>query len=263
MDYSPTRKLNRGWLAIGVTALAIAGLFSLVLVVARTPAISELPGFKSLFHQALVVHVDLSVLLWFLSAACLLWSLGVSHTRPPIPGLEEAAQISFGLGMAAIALSPLDTAAEPLMSNYIPVLMTPLFFLGLGLVLAGVVLMLARLFCGGVLSSEWPIEIRYGLFAGGIIAVMAIASFVWSFMQMPQNVSGGLSPHEYFEIGFWGGGHVLQFLHTEMLLVCWLMVSGLMVPGIRWGRWLMKAILSVGLAAALLSPLAYWLYTVE
>ncbi|MFN7452136.1 MAG: hypothetical protein ACK5R5_04440, partial [Alphaproteobacteria bacterium] len=54
----------RRWLMLGVAALAIAGLFSLILVIARTP---QLAGLKELFSVALVVHVDLSVLVWFLA----------------------------------------------------------------------------------------------------------------------------------------------------------------------------------------------------
>ncbi len=251
--------LSRFWLMIGVAALAIAGLFSLVLVVARTPSLSDLPLFSALFHQALVVHVDLSVLLWFLSIACLMWSLGVAHTKQPIPYLEEGALVSFALGMVAIALSPLDNKAEALMSNYIPVLMTPLFFIGLGLVFAGVLLMLVRFFAGAVWLSEFSLPVRYALFASGFIAWVALAAFVWSFMQMPR----GLAPQEYFEMLFWGGGHVLQFLHTQMVLVCWLLLIGALLPRARFNKWLLKGVCSVGLAVALLTPVAYVLWKVD
>ena len=170
------KTLSRYWLMIGVMALAIAGLFSLVLVVARTPSLSELPLFAALFHQALVVHVDLSVLLWFLSIACLLWSLSISKQKQPIPYLEEAALISFALGMLGIAVSPLDQSAEPLMSNYIPVLMTPMFFIGIGLVLAGVLLMLVRFLAGNVWQSEFSLPVNYTLFGAGCIWMVVSAN---------------------------------------------------------------------------------------
>jgi hypothetical protein len=253
------KPLSRYWLIIGVMALAIAGLFSLVLVIARTPALSELPGFASLFHQALVVHVDLSVLLWFLSIACLLWSMAASPSRRVFPYLEESALMSFAAGMVAIAVSPLDRGAVPLMSNYIPVLVSPVFFLGLGLVLTGVVLMLVRFFAVSAWHRDFDFTLVYSLFAGALIALMACAAFVWSYVQMPS----GRAPQEHFELLFWGGGHVLQFLHVQMLLVCWLMLGRALKPGLRFNRWVLKAITSVGLAVALLTPLTYLLYRVD
>lgn len=250
------KPLSRYWLWIGVAALAVAGLFSLVLVVARTPGISELPLFKALFHQALVVHVDLSVLLWFLSVAGLLWSLGVAGARQAFPWLEEAALGSFAAGMLAMAASPLDRGAEPLMSNYIPVLMSPLFFLGLGLVLAGVLLMLARLFTSAMTDIRLDAPLRYALLSGGMIALMSLAAFGWSYMRMPAVTAG----EEYYELLFWGGGHTLQFLHTQMLLVCWVLLARALAPDARLPARVLLALFSAGPAAALLTPLAYWLY---
>jgi len=253
------KPLSRYWLIIGVVSLAIAGLFSLVLVIARTPSLNKLPLFAALFHQALVVHVDLSVLLWFLSIACLLWSRGVAHAKPPIPYLEESALVSFALGMVAIAVSPLHHDALPLMSNYIPVLMSPVFFTGLGLVFAGVLLMLVRFFAGVVWVSDLPLAEKYGVFAGAFIAWIALAAFVWSFMKMP----AGLEPREYFELVFWGGGHVLQFLHTQMLMVCWLMLVAALWPKVLFNRWLLKVVFSVGLAVSFLTPFAFVLYDID
>ena len=65
------------WLKLGVVSLLLAGLFSMLLVLSRTPAIQEMVPFVDLFHVALVVHVDLSVLIWFISFAGVLWSLGL------------------------------------------------------------------------------------------------------------------------------------------------------------------------------------------
>jgi len=63
------------WLKLGVASLLLAGFFSILLVFSRTPAIQEIIPFVDFFHVALVVHVDLSVLIWFVSFAGVLWSL--------------------------------------------------------------------------------------------------------------------------------------------------------------------------------------------
>lgn len=241
--------LSRWWLLLGCTAVAIAGLFSLVLFIARTPGLSALPFFVNLFHASIVVHVDLSVLVWFLCIACLMWSLLVADKPQPMPWLEESALVSMAGGMLFITLSPL-TGAAPLMSNYIPVIMSPVFFLGLSLVLCGTLLMLLRLFLSRPLIDN---VVRFGIYAGGWIALIAIAAFVWSFRSMPPVIDG----QQYYELLFWGGGHVLQYLHTQMLLVVWLVLIAALKPEFSISnRWLWILFLVTPLAA-LLTPLGY------
>src|SRR4051812_34649024 len=140
------KSLSRWWLIIGVASLAVSGLLALVLVGGRSPLFAS-PFFNTLFYKALVVHVDLSVLVWFLSIACLLWSLMVENTKFGLP-LESGALISFGLGTLSLTFSAFDGDAVALMSNYIPVVTSPLFFLGLGLIFCGVLLMLVAVFSG-------------------------------------------------------------------------------------------------------------------
>jgi len=253
-----TSTLSRRWLLIGVWALAIAGLFSLVLVVARTPSLAQLPLFLSLFHQALVVHVDLSVLVWFLSIACLMWSLLASASRSLIPYLEQAAQYCFMGGMACIALSPLDSKAEAMMSNYIPVIHGPLFFLGLALLLCGVGLMLLRVFTAPQWSNVFSKPVQFGVFSSAIIALISLAAFFWSYRLLPPVISG----QQYYEMLFWGGGHVLQFTHTQILLVCWLWLASALRPDFSPGRHWLYVLFSIGLLAALATPFAYFSFDI-
>ncbi len=263
------KPLSRWWLLIGTAALAIAGLFSLVLVVARAPVFKAM-GLDHLFHEALVVHVDLSVLVWFLAIACLLWSVMTAGTKQLFPYLEEAALICFALGTLGITLSPLDPHAVALMSNYIPVITSPVFFLGLSLLFIGVALMLVKLFSSPAQGSMFNGAQRFGLFTAGLIALMSAMAFIWSHQQMPPVIDG----QQYYEMAFWGGGHVLQFLHTQLLLVVWLvLMRTLSSPSPLVGEGGMEGnspqpqaflyfLFSIGLIAVLLTPLAYLLYDV-
>ena len=90
--------LARGWLHLGLAALIGSGLFSILLVVSRTPGLNRLLPVADFFHVALVVHVDLSVLVWFVALAGMLWSLNASprHLR---------------WGQAALALAALGAVA--------------------------------------------------------------------------------------------------------------------------------------------------------
>ena len=73
------RVLAHAWLALATVALIGSGLFALLLVGARTPGLNALLPGVDFFHVALVVHVDLSVLVWFLAMAGLLWTLAGSE----------------------------------------------------------------------------------------------------------------------------------------------------------------------------------------
>jgi len=61
------RRTTAAWLLLGLAALVTAGVYSILLVLARTPMVQELTPFIDFFHIALVVHVNLSVLIWLLS----------------------------------------------------------------------------------------------------------------------------------------------------------------------------------------------------
>ncbi len=251
------KSISRWWLLLGCWSVAIAGLFSLVLVIARTPQLASMPLFTKLFHEALVVHVDLSVLVWFLAIACMLWSF-VSRSRPIIPGLEGAALISCALGTALITLSPLDPGGEAMMSNYIPVIYSPLFFLGLALLFCGTALMLLHLFSTKQNSNTFEKPLQFGIYGAGIVTLVALFAFFWSYMQMPPEIDGT----QYYELSFWGGGHVLQFTHTQMLIICWWLVMKAISPGFSPDHKLAYSLFIIAPAVALLTPFAYVLHDV-
>jgi hypothetical protein len=232
-DYSlevPTdsrRLLALGWLWLCVLALLVAGVFSLLLVVSRTPYVSEIIPWIGFFHSALVVHVDLSVLVWSLAFGGFLWSL---NQRPGTAILAWAALALAGAGALVITFV---RDAQPLMSNYVPVLQHPLFFSGLFMFALGFSLL--------VLNGA----LRFGLNTASVSAAVAMICFVWSYLQIPDYLMG----RSFFELLFWGGGHVLQFTYTLLMLVCWLWLCRLLI-------------LFVGLACVFVSPLFYLAYPI-
>lgn len=254
-NFSP---VSRRWLIIGVWSLAIAGIFSLVLVISRTPSFCGIEWLTRLFREALVVHVDLSVLVWFLSIACMFWSLLTESSRPLISYLLRAAQICFIAGMIFISLSPLDPKAFGVMSNYIPVIMSPVFFIGLSLLLCGVGLMLFHLFVSNKDNNVFARPIRFAIFSSGVIALFSIAAFIWSFHLLPPEIDG----QQYYEMGFWGGGHVLQFVHTQILMVCWLWLVVTLKPEFFISNKALYSLFGIGFLAALATPLPYLLFDI-
>lgn len=249
------KHISRYWLLLGVFALAIAGLYSLTLVIGRTPGLSDNLEIQRIFKDALVVHVDLSVLVWFLSIACLFWSTLAKNHKHALPLLEEAALICFGLCILFMMASPADPKAVAMMSNYIPTISSPIFMLSLAFLLCGVGFMLVKLFTSKLEGFNAPI--RFGIYSAGIIALISITCFIWSYFLMPRVIEG----EQYFDLLFWGGGHVLQFTHTQIVMVVWLLIAASLrckIPGNN----MLYGLFAIGLLAAFASPIAYLLYDV-
>src|SRR3989337_181972 len=115
MPSDDSRSLASGWLGVGIASLVGAGLFAILLVLSRTPYVQDIFPWVDFFHTALVVHVDLSVLLWFLAFAGVLWSLDSSSRFVWIGWL---ALLLATAGATIIVLSPFVAVGKPLMSNY-------------------------------------------------------------------------------------------------------------------------------------------------
>src|SRR3990172_1630684 len=135
------RRLAAGWLLLGLAALLGSGIFSVLLVLARTPYVQNIFPWVDFFHTALVVHVDLSVLVWFLAFGGALWSL---NSTPRFLGAGRLALLLALLGTLVMATAPFLGAGEALMSNYIPVLQHPMFLAGLLLFAGGTGVLVLR-----------------------------------------------------------------------------------------------------------------------
>ncbi|MCB1707374.1 MAG: cbb3-type cytochrome c oxidase subunit I [Halioglobus sp.] len=250
------RLLALGWLWLCVLALLGAGVFSLLLVASRTPYVSEHIPWIDFFHSALVVHVDLSVLVWSLAFGGILWSL---NQRPGRAWLAWVALAFACVGALVIMVSPFVRDAQPLMSNYVPVLQHPLFFSGLLLFALGFSLLVLNSMFFMAPVGPWMNArgaLRFGLNAAAVSAAVAIICFIWSYLQMPDYLMG----QSFFELLFWGGGHVLQFTYTLLMLVCWLWLSREAGLTLAVTPRVVLVILFVGLACVFVSPLIYLAY---
>ncbi len=219
------RKSATAWLLLGLAALVGAGLFSLMLVLARTPFIQELMPLVDFFRVALVIHVNLSVLIWLLSIAGVFWSLACRNDA------QLWDRFSFwlaALGTAIVSASPFLGATEPLMNNYVPILRHPVFYTGLGMFTAGIVLHLLR--CGLDHNRRQPDDagqlsgadaLRLGIRLSAWITAVAVLAFLASMAGIPSEMEG----EAYFEFLFWGGGHILQFTHTMLMMVAWIVLA--------------------------------------
>lgn len=247
------RKLACAWLAFGIAALAASGVYSVLLVAARTPGLKDLFPVADFFRVALVAHVDLSVLVWFLAFAAMMWNLagGARALAAGWIGLAIAA-----LGASAMVVAPFAQRASPVMANYVPVLDGSVFIGGLVVFALGVGVACARGMAvytpaGGRLTGEGVL--RLGLNASLVSAGMAAFALAASFAQLDR----ALDAKTYYELLFWGAGHVLQFTWTLLMLVAWLWLASATGARVPLTPRITALIFAIALAAVYVTPYIY------
>lgn len=252
------KRLAAAWLMLGLAALIGAGLFSILLVVARTPYVQQWIPVADLFHVSLVVHVDLSVLVWFVALAGVLWTVNGSERWM---GLGWVALLFAAAGTVFMCVAPFVGHSIPIMSNYVPVLDNWVFLYGLLILGTGFALLTVR---GMVATSRIGSDLagagalRFGLNAAAVSGAVAVLALGWLWLGVPDVLSG----KPYYELLFWGPGHVLQFTWTLLMLVSWLWIATL--SGVRLPLTPRIAVMmfAVGLVAVFITPLIYLSWTI-
>ncbi len=260
LEVSPgtPRRIAAEWLLLALGSLVVAGLFTVLIVLSRTPGAQDAIPWVDFFHTALVVHVDLTVLVWFLAFAGVLWNINGTGRCSACGRFALSLSIA---GTLILVASPFTGAGGPFMNNYVPVLRDPVFFAGLGIFGLGVLFLVVH----GLLHSR-PIRVRslgesalrFGLFTALIAALIALLAVAASYTGIPEASSG----EHYYELLFWGGGHTIQFTHTQLMLVAWLWlatISGLRTP---LNPRVVMGLLGLGAAPVLLVPFIYLMYEV-
>ena len=247
------RTLARGWLWLALAALIGSGLFSVLLVLSRTPGLNKLFPVADFFRVALVVHVDLSVLVWFVALAGLIWSL---HGTARRGAWGWAALGLCGAGAALMSLAPFLGSGEPIMANYIPVLDGAPFLAGLVVFGAGATLLVLH----GLLTApkiglafDGAGALHFGLNASVVAGAVALLAFAWSWAVLPASLAG----RAYYEILFWGGGHALQFTWTLLMLVGWLWLAGACGARLPLSPRVALGLFALALVSVFVTPYAY------
>jgi hypothetical protein len=254
----PRRRLAVGWLVLALFSLVASGVFSVLLVLARAPYTKDAFPLVDFFYVALVVHVDLSVLVWFAAFAGVFWSLNST------PRLALAGWLALALataGAAVMSLAPFVGRGAPIMANYVPVLDEPVFLSGLLIFTAGCVLLVVRSMAAVAPVGpriDGPGALRFGLNAAMVSAAVALIAFGWSWLELPRELDG----KAYYELLFWGGGHVLQFTWTLLMFVAWLWLADACGANLPLTPRVAVLLFGIGLVSVFLTPVIYLAYEV-
>lgn len=246
------RWLATAWMMLGTIALALAGIFAILLVIARIPGTEALFPTQDFFRVALIVHVDQSVLIWFLAISGMLWSLA-GHV--PL----QTTRIAFAgaaAGCLLVAAAPFLGVGAPLLNNYVPVLDHPLFLVAIGLFGSGVLVQVALYLVRSMGALKFGDPLRIGALTAAVAALLAGVSLIWTW--------AGLNPvwegKAYYEYLFWGSGHILQFTYTQIMLVAWIWLARATGRPLPLSDSWLSALLVLGVLPLFTVPLIHGLY---
>ena len=211
------------WLGLALGVLTLAGLFSLVVVIGRMPPFDRLVTDPLFFKRGLVVHVNLALVAWFYSFVAALLFFLPGRSAPS--GLARHSVHVSALGIAMMLLAAGMPGSQPVLSNYIPMIDHWLFGVGQIFFAAGVLtsfisrrLLAARTAGGGFF--EIPSAAQMGLRSTAIVLVLAALTFAITSVR----ITPDLPIDVYYELLFWGGGHVLQLCCSIAMISVWLIL---------------------------------------
>ncbi len=214
---SDHRALVRGWTLLALSALGAAGALALALALSRTPVIGQwLPWGPDFFYRALVTHVVLSFQVWFLAMAAVMALL--AQGAAPSQTLRKMALWTAWGAFLLLLVPALADRGQPLLNNYVPILVHPVFIAALAVIALAVVATMAPsvsgLFRSGLSGGDAG---RFGMGVAGLCLISALVCMALAASGMP----AGDNLEFRVERIIWGGGHVGQVLNTVLLLTAW------------------------------------------
>ncbi len=216
----------KNWSLIALGALAIAGVFALLLAISRIPGADKLfPWPVAFYEKSLIIHVVFSFVVWFLAAAITLMQIAtyrLSEGKPSLPSMGRTALALMAISFLGLAIPAFMDRGLPSINNYIPAITDPIYYNSLLLIAFASILMATRAITN-MLNRTGPLEpIGASGLASAVVVFVAIAAFAVSWNRL-----GGMpvSAAENEDL-FWAGGHILQFLNTSVMIGAWVLLGG-------------------------------------
>ena len=214
------------WAALAMVSLAVAGVSALLLALSRVPGLDGyLPWPEDFFHKGLVIHVVFSFVVWFLAVFGGLLQLAAARAGNGMPRLDGLGRVAtWGVAAACVLLfaPALMDRGEATLNNYIPVIIDPLYYGGLAVLGVSLVLPILRLLANLPGNARIFEPATFAMAVAGLTFLAALACIAMALAAL-----GNAEPDLHFnEDLFWGGGHVLQYGNSILLLGAWYILAG-------------------------------------
>ncbi len=240
--------LIRKWFILAITSLAIAGLFSLPPAILRGTFFKNILDVQHIFDVSLVIHVNLSVLVWIITITSMLWNFLVDNK---FISYSKTMFYLASIGTLLMALSVFIAKSTVIKSNYIPMLINFPFIMGLSLLACSVLLTSLFFVYASFRQINSPISI--GLYTSALICIVSFLCFFISANKLTPTET--IDPNNFYELLFWGGGHILQFLFTNVLAISWIWLANSIGIRIRCSNKLISALFIINLIFVIPMPI--------
>jgi hypothetical protein len=210
-----------GWAWLAVGALAVAGVFALLLALSRVPGMENAPFWPiGFFYKGLVIHVVFSLVIWFMGVFAFLVTVATQSVGGDSPRAAPLGRIGQGVMLIAFPFlfaPAFFDATQPELTNYIPLIRHPAYDLGLLMLAAGVLAPVIRLFANLPGRGRPPPALTLAMSIGGFVYLLALLSFAVAGILLARQGRLAFSR----DLLFWGGGHLMQFVYAIVLLTNW------------------------------------------
>ncbi|MCC7442702.1 MAG: hypothetical protein IT285_13790 [Bdellovibrionales bacterium] len=203
------QSIQDSWLRLAVVSLLASGFLSLLVGASRMPWLAQFVTDTQFARRGLIVHVDLGVLVWFGAMFVVLYRrersmAAASAAALPRPSLLVRHSHRAGwIGIALLLLGLVQAGSTPLLVNYVPVIESHGFLIGLALIYLAMLVHFVPL-----RGFDWGA-------LGGLFVLLTGVSGLAAFLQLPR----ALDSKVYYEALMWGPGHALQFANVCFLLL--------------------------------------------
>lgn len=208
------QNVSARYIYLAISSIALAGIYSILLVFLRSPGLSSFFSLD-IFKTSLVIHVNLSVLVWMLSVCASLWFYKCSITDGFKYYVNYSNYICV-IGVILMFISPMIAETTPILNNYVPMLDNWCFVTGLVIFIIGI---LFSGFLGLITQFKLSITtIKIGNICSILILLQAVISCTLSYFALDKLLYP-MDLHFYYEMFFWSAGHILQFCFVEIMMI--------------------------------------------
>jgi cytochrome c oxidase subunit I len=221
----------------GITVLALAGLFALLVALQRFDIV---PISDQWWYRLVAAHGTTALIFWmfFFEVALLYWGSTMLLNAPMrMPRLGWTA---FGMMVVGVLLAEYAMLTDPqpvMFTAYPPLETTPIYYLGVLLFAVGVVVAVVLFFANvvgakrdGYYRGSLPL-VTFGIATAAIIAVYSLGTgavaYGLVFLQS-LGVLESVDPAMY-RLLFWGIGHGAQQINLAAMVAVWYGLAGLTV----------------------------------
>ena len=152
-----------------------------------------------------------------------------------------------------ILLPALMDRGEPTLNNYVPAIVDPVYYAGIALLAGAMTLPAAQLFLASIKDESALADVAV---AAATIYGVALVCFGLAFHEL----SGETPSHGFNEALFWGGGHMIQFLTTTLMLGAWAVLAEIALGADALPRRIVRSAVLVLALFTLVGPVLYLVF---